>query len=61
MKVDDKWGTIAAGNYADLVLLSANPLEDIANSASIKGVMVRGRWRGKGELDQMVADYLGGS
>ena len=38
-------GTIAAGRSADLLLLDANPLEHIANTRRIAGVMVRGRWQ----------------
>jgi imidazolonepropionase-like amidohydrolase len=37
------WGTIASGNVADLVLLDANPLADIANTRRISRVVVRGR------------------
>jgi imidazolonepropionase-like amidohydrolase len=37
-------GTIVRGGPADLVLLRANPLEDIRAIESIDGVMVRGRW-----------------
>lgn len=37
-------GTIERGKRADLVLLDANPLENIENVARIAGVVVRGRW-----------------
>ncbi len=37
-------GVIAVGRDADLALLAANPLDDIANAARIEGVMLRGRW-----------------
>lgn len=37
-------GTIAAGMRADLILLEANPLEDIRNVARRSGVMVAGWW-----------------
>ncbi|MDH3665094.1 MAG: amidohydrolase family protein, partial [Alphaproteobacteria bacterium] len=37
-------GRIAVGKAADLVLLDANPLEDIANSRRVHGVMAAGRW-----------------
>jgi imidazolonepropionase-like amidohydrolase len=48
-------GTVAAGRRADLVLLDANPLADIANSAKIAGVMVNGRWLSKADLDARLA------
>jgi len=37
-------GRIAVGKKADLVLLDANPLEDIANSRRVHGVMAAGNW-----------------
>jgi len=36
-------GTIEPGKLADLVLLTANPLEDIRNTRKIKTVVLRGR------------------
>lgn len=50
-------GVIAAGRQADLVLVDANPLEDIANAKKISGVVVRGRWLPGDQLDQMMKDY----
>jgi imidazolonepropionase-like amidohydrolase len=48
-------GTIQAGHYADLVLLSRNPLEDIANLESVEWVMAGGRiWR-PGQLRSGIA------
>jgi imidazolonepropionase-like amidohydrolase len=44
-------GTVAAGKRADLILLDANPLTDIANSSRIAGVMVNGRWLSKADID----------
>lgn len=40
----DKFGTVAAGQRADLLLVTANPLVDLANLQKRAGVMVRGRW-----------------
>lgn len=37
-------GTIAAGRKADLVLLTANPVEEIGNLRKIDQVMLDGRW-----------------
>jgi hypothetical protein len=37
-------GVVAIGQQADLVLLDANPLENIANSRRIAGVVLRGQW-----------------
>jgi hypothetical protein len=47
-------GTVAVGQRADLVLLDANPLLDIANTRRISGVMLRGRWLSAGDLAAML-------
>jgi imidazolonepropionase-like amidohydrolase len=41
---NDTFGTVAVGRRADLLLLDADPLADVANLQRIAGVMVRGRW-----------------
>ena len=51
-------GIVAVGRAADLVLLDANPLEDIANSRRIHGVMVRGTWYARGDLDRRLSRYV---
>ena len=38
------FGTLATGMSADLVLLDADPLEDISNTLAINRVMLRGEW-----------------
>lgn len=48
-------GTVAAGKRADLILLDANPLTDIANSSRIAGVMVNGRWLSKADIESRLA------
>jgi imidazolonepropionase-like amidohydrolase len=49
------------GKRADLILLDANPLDDIDNIARRAGVMVRGRWIPEREiqsrLDQIAASH----
>lgn len=44
------FGTIAPGQRADLILLTANPLENLANVERRAGVMVRGRWLPESEI-----------
>ncbi len=52
LKQDGRFGTIAVGNRADLVLLDANPLESVANLTKRSGVMVRGRWLPAAEIER---------
>lgn len=54
-KAKDQFGTVAAGQRADLVLLEANPLTDVANVAKRAGVMLRGRWLPESELQAGLA------
>ncbi|MDH3271334.1 MAG: amidohydrolase family protein [Gemmatimonadota bacterium] len=49
--IDDQFGTIGAGQRADLVLLDASPLDDLDNLTRRVGVMVRGRWVPRAEID----------
>jgi imidazolonepropionase-like amidohydrolase len=48
-------GTVAEGMQADLLLLAADPLADIANAQRIDGVMVMGRWHDRADLDARLA------
>jgi len=48
-------GEVAAGADADLVLIDADPLADIASVSRIHGVMARGTWLPRAELDRMLA------
>lgn len=47
-------GHVRAGCVADLLLLDANPLSSIGNTRRIAGVMVRGRWLSRQELDRLL-------
>jgi hypothetical protein len=47
---EDEFGTVAAGRRADLVLLDANPVEDVGNWSKRAGVMVRGKWIPRQEI-----------
>lgn len=51
---ESRLGTIEKHKDADLVLLKNNPLEDIKNTKSIVGVMTKGSWHAKAELDLML-------
>ena len=52
----DSLGTVAEGKLADLVLLEANPLEDIGNAAAIDAVVLNGRYLDRGALDALMAE-----
>jgi imidazolonepropionase-like amidohydrolase len=47
-------GTIEVGKLADMVLLSANPLDDISNTRAIWAVVVDGRYLDRATLDSML-------
>ncbi len=51
-----QWGQVVAGARADLVLLDADPIADIASTTRRSGVMVRGRWLPQTEIDLLLAD-----
>lgn len=60
----DKAGTIEKGKRADLVLLNANPLDDISATKDRAGVMLKGRWYTQNELDiwlEEIAPKIAGS
>ena len=42
LQVGDEVGTLETGKWADMVILTANPLEDIRNTRTIKSVWVAG-------------------
>jgi imidazolonepropionase-like amidohydrolase len=56
LKQDGRFGTVAVGNRADLVLLEANPLQSVTNLTKRAGVMVRGRWVSSTEIETGLAE-----
>jgi Amidohydrolase family len=52
----DSVGTIDSGKLADLVLLDANPLTDIANTRRIRAVITNGRLLDRRAIDALLAD-----
>jgi imidazolonepropionase-like amidohydrolase len=55
LEATDSLGTIASGKLADIVLLDANPLEDIRNTQRIAGVVLNGRYLDRRALDALLA------
>lgn len=56
LEIEDKIGTVEVGKYADLLLLDANPLDNIQNTRKIAGVFFNGRWVDKERIDKMLSD-----
>jgi imidazolonepropionase-like amidohydrolase len=56
-----EFGSVAAGQRADLLLLNGNPLSDLVNVSRRAGVMVNGRWLPEAEirarLERIAAAY----
>jgi imidazolonepropionase-like amidohydrolase len=47
------YGSVEAGRVADLVLLRANPLDDIANTRAIGGVVADGEYRSEADINAL--------
>ena len=52
---EKEFGTVQTGMLADLVVLDADPLQQIANTRRINAVVVNGRLLDRNTLDQMLA------
>jgi imidazolonepropionase-like amidohydrolase len=51
----ENYGTIAVGEGADLILVEGNPLQDIKNVSRIEGVMARGKYISRDEIQNRLA------
>ena len=58
MGVGDVFGEVVVGQRADLILLESNPLENVGATRTRRGVMSRGRWYTREELDELVAEVV---
>jgi len=54
---DARFGLVAEGYDATLVLLDANPLEDLRSARRVAAVAVRGRWIDRSDIDRMRAEH----
>jgi hypothetical protein len=52
--IEEDYGTISSGKFADMVLLSENPLETVSNTQKIVGVIKSGNYFNK----KRIAEYL---
>jgi len=48
----DRSGTVEVGKRSDLLLLDENPLKDVSAASKIAGVLIRGRWIGRDEIQK---------
>lgn len=56
---ETRFGTVAVGKVADLVVLDANPLSDIENTRRIRAVLLGGRLYDRAGLDGLLAFVRG--
>ncbi len=52
-----RFGRVETGYRADLVLLDDNPLEDIANTRRVHGVVLNGRWISSTEREERLESF----
>jgi len=53
---EGQYGEIIEDASADFIMTNKNPMEDLARLRHPEGVMVRGRWLSRKDIDQKLAD-----
>ena len=56
-----RYGAVAAGKAADILILDADPLKDISATRAIRGVVLKGQWLDRAALDAMLAEARSGA
>ena len=52
----DRYGSLAGGKSADILILDANPLNDVKATRAIRGVVLHGQWLDRSALDTLLAE-----
>ena len=50
------FGEVKEGMVADIILVGGNPLDDIKALKDLKGVMARGQWVSKEDIDKRLKE-----
>lgn len=50
----DRYGALAGGKAADILILDSNPLEDIKATRTVRGVVLHGKWIDRAALDGLL-------
>jgi imidazolonepropionase-like amidohydrolase len=56
MGLDGRLGTVSEGKAASLVLVRANPLDDIQNARQVEAVFLRGKYLSRADLDRLLQE-----
>jgi hypothetical protein len=54
--LEDRLGTVTAGKTASLVLIRANPFDDIRNAQLIEAVFLRGQYYNRDDLNRLLSE-----